>query len=223
VTNLHFGSLKRIVKQNLRLNFSKERISWVLKSTTTIMIYFFLGLAVLAFLLFENTYLCFDCYDKYLCLRYFWPRISITIKHLRSPNLDRVTELKIRLAIIRADSVLQERYLSLFIPAVIELDVVILLILFCALSYCLRGPPRNELDAQILSHRNAALRLMVFVVLLESLLLFRILAKLLTEAASLAWGVYTILWAYVSNVIRTGAIGDGEAVVNEIIAKFYWS
>jgi hypothetical protein len=135
----------------------------VLKSTTTIMIYFFLGLAVLAFLLFEITYLCFDCYDKYLCLRYFWPRIKITANHLRSPTLDRVTELKIRLAIIRADSVLQERYLSLFIPAVIELDVVTLLILFCALSYCLRGPPRDELDAQILSHRNAALRLMVFV------------------------------------------------------------
>ena len=51
-------------------------------------------------------------------------------------------------------------------------------------------------------------------------MLFRIFAKLLTEAVS---GVDTILWVYVSNVIRTGAIGDEKAVMKEIIAKFYWS
>jgi hypothetical protein len=78
------------------------------------------------------------------------------------------------------------------------------------------------LDAQVLSHRRAALRLMVYVVLLE-LMLLRTLIELLVEAVSLAWGVTTILWAYVSNVIRTGAIGDGEAVMNEVVAKFYWS
>ena len=48
-------------------------------------------------------------------------------------------------------------------------------------------------------------------------------SELLIEAVSLAWGSSTILWAYVSNVIRTGASGDGEAVVKEIIGKLYRS
>ena len=150
-------------------------------------------------------------------------RIYITAKHRQSPNLDRVTELTIPLAVVRAESVFFDRCLSVVRSAVIEQDMVNLFILLCALACCLRDPPGHELDLQILSHRRAALRLMVFVVLLEYLSLYRTLTVLLIEAVSLAWAMATILWAYVSNVIRTGAIGDGKAMMNEIIAKLYWS
>lgn len=53
---------------------------------------------------------------------------------------------------------------------------------------------------------------MVYVVLLK-LVMLKTLSELLIEAVSLAWGLSTIQWAYVSNVIRTGASGDGEAVI----------
>ena len=133
-----------------------------------------------------------------------------------------VTELTIRLAVVRAESVFFDRCLFVVLSAVIQEDIVNLFILFCTLACCLRDPPGDELNAQILSHRRAALRLMVLVVLVEYLLLYRTLTELLVEAVSLAWAMATILWAYVSNVIRTGAIGDGKAMMNEIIAKFYW-
>jgi hypothetical protein len=215
-----FWISKRIVKQTLRLNSSEERISWVLKSTTTIMIYFFLGLTVLAALLRRIKYLCLDCYDTFFPLKYFLQRIYITAKHLQSPNLDRVTGLAIRLAIVRAKSIPREHILLVIVSAVIELDALKLSILVCVLACFLRDPPGHELDAQVLNHRRAALRLMVYVVLLE-LMLLKTLAELLIEAVSLAGGVTSILWAYVSNVIMTGAIGDGEAVINGIIAKLY--
>jgi hypothetical protein len=63
---------------------------------------------------------------------------------------------------------------------------------------------------------------MVYVVLLE-LMMLRTLGELLIEAVCLAWWVSNILWAYVSNVIRTGASGDREAVMKEIVGNLYRS
>jgi hypothetical protein len=159
------------------------------------MIYFFLGLAVFAALLLRIKYLCLDCYDTFFDLKYFLRRIYFTAEHLRSPNLDGVTKLKIHLAVERAYSMHHfDHILFMFLWAVMELDTLKLLILACVQVYLLRGPRRHEFDAQFLSHRRAALRLMVYVVLLE-LLLLEALAELLIETVSLAWWVTTTLWA----------------------------
>jgi hypothetical protein len=187
------------------------------------MIHLLLGLAILAFHLLRIRYLYFECRDSIFCLRSFWPRIHITAKHLLlSTNLDSLTDTAIRLTWRRAHLVLQYHRPGiqfLFIRAVVELDVWKLFMLGCARVYFLRGPRWNEFDVHVRSHRRAALRLMVLVVFLELMML----NELLIEAVSLAWWVSTILWAYVSNVLRTGAIGDPEAVMNEIIGRLYRS
>lgn len=144
------------------------------------MINFFLGLALLAFLLLRIKYLSLDCYDRIFCLRYFWPRIYITAKHLllRSPNLDRLTDTTIRLTWRRAHLVLQDHRLRirfLSVRAVIELDALKLFMLGCAQVYFLRGPRWDEFDVPVLSHRRGALRLMVYVVLLELMMLMTLI------------------------------------------------
>ena len=88
----------------------------------------------------------------------------------------------------------RDHILFMFLWAVMELDTLKLLILVCVQVYLLRGPRRHKFDAQVLSPRRAALRLMVYVVLLE-LLLLEALAELLIETVSLAWWVTTTLWA----------------------------
>jgi len=192
----------------------------VSKNTSTIMIYFFLGLAVLAALLLRIKYLCLDCYDTFFDLKYFLRRIYFTAEHLRSPNLDGVTKLKIHLAVERAYSMPRDHILFMFLWTVMELDTLKLLILACVQVYLLRGPRRHEFDAQFLSHRRAALRLMVYVVLLE-LLLLEALAELLIETVSLAWGVTIILWASVPVLLEQCPVG--KQWMTWILAKLYRS
>lgn len=187
------------------------------------MTHLLLGLAILAFHLLRIRYLYSEYRSSIFCLESFWLRISITAKHLLlSTNLDSLTDTTIRLTWRRAHLVLQEyrpRIRFLFIRAVVEFDVWKLFMLGLARVNFLRGPRWNEFDVQVLSHRRAALRLMVYVVVLELMML----NEMLIEAVSLVWWVSTILWAYGLIVIRIGASGDGEAVMKELIGKLYRS